>query len=181
MTDVLSVSTITVLILLLAVFTLVYHLQQAHAQDWREYEFTYEKNAFSVSGAMSGDGKITGIQVFPEYGSILISIDMGSTSQDDKLRIILPRDLIDSKSEGVDSKFLVIVDDEDVEYRELEATETQRELEIPLHKDSLEIEIFGSQIIPEFPYKTVATLVTGIISVVTISIYRIKFLEKRLF
>jgi len=169
----LTISTIVIFLTLLCIQNLACNFQDAYAQSWREYKVTYEKNTFTVRGTMSGDSMITGIQVFPEYGSLLISTDVDETVQNNTLRIVLPRQLIDSKSDGVDSKFLVIVDDEDVEYSEMRTTDTERELEIPLGENSLEVEIFGSQIVPEFSLSSVVLMSSFIFLVTVISIYRI--------
>jgi len=55
--------------------------------------------------AATNGGKVTGIQVNPDYGSILISFQTGPEDQGSELTLVLPRNLIDSRDQGTDSKF----------------------------------------------------------------------------
>ncbi|HEV8405328.1 MAG TPA: hypothetical protein VGQ13_05410 [Nitrososphaera sp.] len=126
---------------------------------------------------MPSDGSVDGIEVYPEYGSILLTLDVGSQSGQGELAIILPRGLIDSKEGGVDSEFLVIVDGEDVEYEETQTTGTERVLTFPLPEDAFEVEIFGTQVVPEFPLAIVTIASSAMIGLVLIfqRIRRIRF------
>jgi len=149
-------------------------LPYAKAQDdlesknLRTYEVTYEGHTFEVKAAMTNNGTINGIQVNPEVGSILLTLDAGSQSGENDLTIILPRGLIDSKEADADSEFLVIVDSEDVEYKEILTTETERVLKFPLPEDSSEVEIFGSQVVPEFAFLIVTIASSGIMGAVLV-------------
>jgi hypothetical protein len=118
-------------------------------QDLETYQVTYEEHTFEVKAALSNDGTISGMELVPEVASILLTLEAGS--EDGELTIILPRDLIDSKDEGVDDEFFIVVDGFDVEPEEILTTETERALKFPVPADAIEVEIFGSQVIPEFP------------------------------
>ena len=140
-------------------------------------EVTQDGNRFDVMTAVSNGGSVTGIQVFPEYGSILISVETGSQDEDSQLRIVLPRDLIDSRDQDTDSKFDVIVEGEPTEYTELRVTDAAREIEVPLPGGTSQVEIFGSQIVPEFPVAFLAAIVTFAIMIANITILRMKLIR----
>jgi hypothetical protein len=154
-----------------AVAAMLLSISAAYAQpaDLERYDVKYGDKVFEVRASMPGEGRIGAIQVFPEYGSIFLTLDADTEAEEGELRMILPRSLIDSKSEeGDDSGFLVIVDGEDVEYSELSSSEVERELLIPLPEGSFEIEIFGTQVLPEFHsgFVLLAAAVTAIIALI---------------
>jgi hypothetical protein len=141
--------------LTLLTLALLFALPSAYAQpsqNLEPYEVTYEGNDFEIRAAMSNNAGIEGVEVYPEYGSILLTLGEGSEVQDNELTILLPRELIDSKEDNADADFLIIVDGFDVEYEEIQTTATARTLRFNLPSDAIEIEIFGSQVIPEFPF-----------------------------
>ena len=100
--------------------------------------------------------------------------------------ISLPREVIDSRicydtqwirdfddpascrEWGPDSNFIVLVDGEEADFQEW-PTAGQRKLEIPFTHGVTQIEIIGTQVIPEFG--TIAILVLGvaIISIIAVS------------
>ena len=144
---------------------LLFHLSTAYGQtgDLEPIDVKYGEQIFEVQAAMPGEGTIGTIQVFPEYGSIYITVNPDPEVTEGELHIILPRALIDSKTEdGSDTDFLILVDGEDVGYDEISTTEANRELLIPILSDSLEVEIFGSQVLPEFQIGFVLLAVTAI-------------------
>ena len=150
---------------------------QQDTQELRPTEVTQDGNRFNVMTAVSNGGSVTGIQVFPEYGSILISIETGSEDEDSQLRIVLPRDLIDSRDQDTDSKFDVIVEGKPTEYTEVRATDASRELEVPLPGGTSQVEIFGSHIVPEFPVAFLVGIVTFAIMIANITVLRMKLIR----
>jgi hypothetical protein len=143
---------LAVVVSAIATLLLLINTASAQSEDLETHEVRYAGESFQVRAAMPGEGTIDAIQVFPEYGSIYITLDVDSEEGDGELQIILPRSLIDSKTEdGADTDFLILVDGEDVNYSETASSPDSRELRIPILADSTEIEIFGSQILPEFP------------------------------
>lgn len=144
-----------ILPLTLLTLVLLIALPSAYAQspqNLEPYEVTYEGNDFEIRAAMSNNAGIEGVEVYPEYGSILLTLGEGSEIEDNELTILLPRGLIDSKEDNEDADFLIIVDGFDVEYEEIQTTAAARTLRFSLPSDAIEIEIFGSQVIPEFPF-----------------------------
>jgi hypothetical protein len=125
--------------------------------------------------AITNGGNVTGIQVNPDYGTILISVET-SPDEQSQLTIVLPRDLIDSRDNNTDSEFFVIVEGEPAEYTESRTTDTEREIVIPLPSETSQIEISGNQIVPEFPAAFAAVTISF-----AIAISAFTFLRKRSF
>ena len=144
-----------ILPLTILTLSLLFALPGAYAQSTGNldpYEVTYEGNTFEIRTAISNDAAIEGVEVNPEYGSILLTLGEGSDIDANQLTILLPRGLIDSKEDNTDADFLIIVDGFDVDYEEIQTTAAARTLRFSLPSDASEIEIFGSQVIPEFPF-----------------------------
>ena len=110
--------------------------------------FQFEGNSYTVDVSLS-NGSITGIEVDPDFTSIIVFISTSST-QDGMFEITLPRDIIDSKINGEDDEYIVLVDGEEADATEKDTTSTSRTLVIPIEAGSEEVEIIGTQVIPEF-------------------------------
>ena len=100
--------------------------------------------------------------------------------------ISLPREVIDSRicydtqwirdfddpascrEWGPDSNFIVLVDGEEADFQEW-PTAGQRKLEIPFTHGVTQIEIIGTQVIPEFGTIAVLVLAVAIISIIAVS------------
>ena len=100
--------------------------------------------------------------------------------------ISLPREVIDSKTcydtqwirdfedpasckeWGPDSEYIVLVDGEEVDYQEW-PTAAQRKLEIPFTHGVTQIEIIGTQVIPEFGTIAGLVLAAALISIIAVS------------
>ena len=70
----------------------------------------------------------------------------------------LPRNIIDSKFEGNDDDFFVLIDGLDSEFKEGK-TLTERTLTIPFPEGSEEVEIIGTSVVPEFGTVAVFVLI----------------------
>jgi hypothetical protein len=145
--------------------------------EFQSIKVTQDGNRFDVMATVTNGGNITGIQVNPDYGTILISVETNSDEQSE-LRIILPRDLIDSRDNSTDSEFFVIVEGEPTEYVELRTTATEREIEIPLPAETSQIEISGNEIIPEFPAAYAVVTVSFVMAISAFAFLRIRPLWK---
>ena len=119
---------------------------------------------FDVSYNITG-GKVLGITADIEGKSLLVSIQ---TTSDGTLTITLPRELIDAKINGADDSFFVLIDGEEVEFGE-ETTSTDRTLTINFQDGAEEIEIIGTQIVPEFGAIAALVLAVAIISIIAVS------------
>ena len=120
-------------------------------------------------------GHISDIQISKENNSIIISIDSNS---DGNLTVYLPREVIDSKvaddgnlssSTLPDTKFVVLADDIAVKFTELQTSETNRILSIDFENGTSQIEIIGTQVIPEFGTIAMIVLAVAIVSIITVS------------
>jgi hypothetical protein len=97
------------------------------------------------------------IEVDQDFDSIILFIDTSPT-EEGQMMVTLPRSLIDAKTDGQDDEFIVLVDGDGVEYEEHSATETERALTIPVFAGSGEVEIVGTQVVPEFPIAVAAVM-----------------------
>lgn len=93
------------------------------------------------------NGKVTGIKVDPQAKSLVVSLQ---TSGNGVLTVILPRGLIDSTMNGTDTKFVVMTGGQEIEFKDVNTTPTDRTLSIPFTNGTTQIEIFGTFVIPEF-------------------------------
>ena len=101
-------------------------------------------------------------------GILLDSPDEGSIS------IKLPRESIDAeKPNGQDEKFIILIDGIQVPYEETETNSQSRLITINFQQGDSEIEIIGTQVIPEFGTFAAFVLIIGI--VITIMISKNKF------
>jgi predicted secreted protein with PEFG-CTERM motif len=124
-----------------------------------------ENTDFDVKYSITG-GKVLGITADVEAKSLLVSIQ---TTSDGVLTITLPRDLIDAKINGEDDSFFVLIDGEETSDVSEETTSTDRTLTIHFQDGAEEIEIIGTQIVPEFGAIAALVLAVAIISIIAVS------------
>jgi len=113
-----------------------------------------------VSGVLIGDealqvrsltnGCFLSAEVDPDGKSLRLSVRTNAI-EDGELQIMLPRNLIDAKTNGNDDDFTVLVDREKANFDQTDTTSVARTLVIPIHAGAKEIEIKGTHVIPEFP------------------------------
>ena len=126
-------------------------------------EFTNPESGikkFSLS-----NGSVESVEIDPAFQSLIITVQTELTNG--KLEITLDRALIDAKSDGNDEEFIVFVDGDEGFYEETASTPKERTLEIVVPNGTTEIEIVGTQAIPEFPMAMliIATVFTSMIAV----------------
>jgi predicted secreted protein with PEFG-CTERM motif len=112
------------------------------------------------------NGKVLGIKADTQSKSLIVSIQ---TTGDGVLTVTLPRGLIDAKVGGQDSHFYVLSDGQEADFQEMSQTTTDRTLSIPFTDGTEEIEIIGTQIIPEFGPIAALVLAIAIISIIAVS------------
>jgi len=123
-----------------------------------------EPSLADIDYVISG-GEVDTIFSNPDALSItveLIDADGG------EITLTLPRDIIDSTTDGVDDVFFVLVDGYEAQYTEV-ATETDRTITIPFSAESSSIEIIGTFVIPEFGTIAMMILAVAIISMVVVT------------
>lgn len=113
----------------------------------------------SISYKIVG-GQLLKILADIQSKSLVLSI---KATDDGYLTIVLPRELIDSQSNGLDTPFSVMVDGKIVDHKE-QSTSNDRTLFIPFVKGSSEIIISGTKIIPEFGAIAVLVFTMAILS-----------------
>ncbi|MBI3253806.1 MAG: hypothetical protein HYZ56_03730 [Nitrosopumilales archaeon] len=115
-------------------------------------------------------GKITSVESFLDTKSKSLVLTLRGATNYDPLVIDLPRYILDSKSGTSDSSFVVIVDGNQIEYEELFTTEDNRKISIAV-PPSLEsqIDIIGTQVIPEFGPVAILVLISAIAAVLVLN------------
>ena len=124
------------------------------AEDLYDFENSfslYEKQVrYNIPYSIS-NGMIDDMTLFCEHGSLLIDVSSQSES-DVNLDIELSRDILDTKTNGKDSRFVVLRDGEQIDYDEVPYSDHRR-LSMSFPPDTSEIEIVSS-VIPEFKSPT---------------------------
>jgi predicted secreted protein with PEFG-CTERM motif len=120
---------------------------------------------FSVTYSIT-NGKVLGIKADTLSKSLIVSIQ---TTGDGVLTITLPRGLIDAKVSGTDAKYIVLNDNEESDFQEINTTTMDRTLSIPFTDGTTQIEIVGTFVIPEFGTIAALVLVVAIVSMIAIS------------
>src|SRR5262249_8612487 len=115
---------------------------------------------YTITGATIDDMTI-------DTGDTSIVVSLNTTS-DGTLTIALPRTLIDAQLDGEDDIFFVLVDGADTDFQESK-TSTDRTLTIPFTDGTQEIEILGTQVVPEFGTLIIVVLVIATTSVIIVS------------
>lgn len=159
------------------VFPIAIAQTEGGGANLKTFKASYRGQSFDVKAAIPNNGTIDNIEVYPEYGSIYITLTMGSGGQqgeDKDMKIILPRNLIDSKANGTDIRYVVVVDSKPTIYEETRTTSSERELTFSIPTDTSDIEIFGRQVVPEFPGAVVAAIAMSVVIVVTVAMSRIR-------
>lgn len=132
---------------------------------------TFSDGSSQIVDARMTKGVITKITAVEESATLVFSLATGS--EDGKLTVTLPREMIDSKYEpdetGIEEEnsFLVLVDGDYTDYNETGSTAADRTLVVPIPAGTQEIMIGGSSMVPEFPLVALGTVaaVVGIVSI----------------
>jgi predicted secreted protein with PEFG-CTERM motif len=120
---------------------------------------------FSLSYTIT-NGKVIDIKADTQSKSLIVSIQ---TTGDGVLTITLPRALIDAQVNGQDDQFFVLNDGQEANFQEINKTSTDRTLSIPFTDGTQQIEIIGTQIVPEFGPIAALVLAIAIISIIAVS------------
>jgi hypothetical protein len=127
------------------------------------------KKTVPIKYQISGNGnKLNSITAQKDNTTLLASI---SSQSDGKLIIELPRTVIDSKKIGnKDTDYAVFQDGQDAAADEIKNNNQVRTLATNFDKGTQEIEIIGTQIIPEFGNITIITMIfaTSVVALVII-------------
>ncbi len=128
---------------------------------------TFEDHTWDVKASLS-NGSIQKIEVDKDFTSIVLTVS--TTDKDGTLTITLPRDLIDAKTaDGKDDKFTVLVDGDETTATETGTTSTDRTLTVPVKAGATEVEIIGTQVIPEFGILAALVLAAAVGAIIVVS------------
>ncbi|MGI0066600.1 MAG: PEFG-CTERM sorting domain-containing protein [Nitrosotalea sp.] len=132
------------------------------AQSGQSFQVPYD-----ITGAIVSDMSIS-----PHDTSLVILL---KSSDDGNLTMTLPRSLIDAKNGANDDQFFVLVDGAEADFAE-HKTSTDRTITVFIPKDTIQVEVIGTQVVPEFGMLSSLVLVIAIISIITVSTKtRLKF------
>jgi predicted secreted protein with PEFG-CTERM motif len=124
------------------------------------------QQTFNVNYTISG-GTVKTMTIDAQSLSVIVSID--STS-DGAITLQLPRALIDAKtSSGQDDTFIILIDGAEVKPQSESADNNFRNITIQFLQGDQDIEIIGTQIIPEFGPIAALVLAIAIISIIAVS------------
>lgn len=132
------------------------------AQSSQSYTVNY-----GITGATLDD-----VSISPQDTSLIVSL---KSANGGNLTMTMPRSLIDAKAGTGDDQFFVLVDGADTDFTESK-TNTDRTVTVSFPQDTQQIEIIGTQVVPEFGGLSFVVLVVAIVSIVAISAKtRLKF------
>ena len=115
--------------------------------DANTFDLTIDDQKYPLMYNITG-GEVSSITADRAQSTLLINI---ASREDGTLTIELPRNVIDSKAQGnTDEEYAVFVDDQPNNFEEITNNNEARVLEIGFDNGAEQIEIAGTQIIPEF-------------------------------
>jgi len=124
------------------------------------------QQTFNVNYTISG-GTVSTMTIDAQSLSVIVSIN--STS-DGTITLKLPRALIDAKTNsGQDDAFIILIDGAEVNPQSESADNDFRNLTIQFLQGDKDIEIIGTQIVPEFGSIAALVLAIAIISIIAVS------------
>ncbi len=121
---------------------------------------SYQVN-YNISGAT-----INNISINPDDTSLIIDM---TTTDGGTFTMSMPRSLIDAKSGNVDDQFIVLTDGADTDFNETQTTANDRTITVAFPAGTEQIEIIGTQVVPEFGTLSFAILAIALLSIVVFS------------
>jgi len=120
-----------------------------------------DSGIFDVKYTIRG-GTVENIEIELENLGLLVKIN---SLADGKIILELPRESIDAeKQNGKDEKFIILINDAQTTYEEIQSDSTVREIRINFEKGDSEIQIIGTHVIPEFGTIVMIILTIGIMT-----------------
>jgi len=136
----------------------------AQAQQQFTVKDEHSGQSYSVNYGISG-ATVDDVSINPQDTSLIVSL---KSSNDGNLTLTMPRSLIDAKAGTADDQFFVLVDGADTDFTE-QKTNSDRTITVSFPQDTRQIEIIGTQVVPEFGGLSFLVLAVAIISIVAIS------------
>ncbi len=121
---------------------------------------------YTISGGTVNDMKV-------DFPSIALILSINAT-KNGHISLDLPRNFIDSKKmDGSDETFIAIINGSEVDPSEPLGISSSRNVTVNFLKEDSQIELIGTQIVPEFPL-SVPILLIGFVSLLVFQKMRIK-------
>ncbi len=147
--------------LLLIFFIVIFSIFLQNSLAYGEsYQLTVDENSFEIN--YSTTGRVIAMEIDKELSSLLVGLE--NVEIDSIFEIEFTHELISV----MNNEFAVLVNGYEVNY-EISATDLGSKLTIPIFADTEEIEIIGTNVIPEFPLGILMVLVFTIMFVVFFS------------
>jgi len=120
-----------------------------------------DSGTFDIKYTISG-GIVENIEVESKNFGLLVKIN---SLDDGKIILELPREYIDAeKQNGKDEEFIILINDVQTTYQQMQSDSTVRIIEINFEKGDSEIQIIGTYVIPEFGTIVMIVLTIGILT-----------------
>ena len=138
--------------------------------------FAQTQNQFSVTDPSGGQsqpvnyaitgGTVSDMTLDTNATSLVVSVQ---TTGSGNLTMTLPRTLIDAKAGANDDQFFVLVDGADTDFNESK-TSTDRTITVSFPEGTAQIEVIGTQVVPEFGGMAFVILTIAILSTIVFSV-----------
>jgi predicted secreted protein with PEFG-CTERM motif len=126
------------------------------------------QQTFSVNYTITG-GTVNSMTIDAQSISLIVSIN-STSGNGGSITLQIPRTLMDAKtSSGQDDSFIILIDGAEVKSQSESANGDYRTLTIPFLQGDQDIEIIGTQIVPEFGPIAALVLAIAIISIIAVS------------
>lgn len=158
-------------VLSLLLFTFVFGSYEFSSISYAQSNNSYvvappgSQKTYTVSYSIN-NGTVNDMSVDTQNLSLNVSMQ---TTGDGTLTLTLQRELIDAKINGQDDQFFVLADGQNTDFQESQTTDTERTLTIPYTDGTEQIEVIGTQVVPEFGTVAALILVVSISIIVIIS------------
>ena len=120
--------------------------------------------SFQVGYGITG-ATINDISISPQDTSLIVSL---TSTADGNLTMTLPRSLIDAKDGANDDQFFVLVDGADTDFAESK-TSADRTITVAIPQDTSQVEVIGTQVVPEFGALASIVLVVALVSIIAVT------------
>jgi predicted secreted protein with PEFG-CTERM motif len=119
------------------------------------------REVFSINGFVfdyfMSSGKMTGL--IPDVENDVLDVLIDGTEEDGEMILSIPREI-------ADGEFIVLIEDELIEFTELETTVDSRTISIPYQAGDTKISIFASYVVPEFGTVVFMIFAVAIVTVI---------------
>jgi hypothetical protein len=148
---------------------LLYLQQNASASSDSRFTVSIEGREYELQYSLTG-ASLIGMQAEPDTKTLRISID---AVDDGILTIELPKSVMDSSQNGVDTPFIVSISEQGnhdggktVQIAEIYPPRDSRIVEVAFPKGTSEIQIVGTYLVPEFSYSSASLIIMASIAAI---------------